>query len=111
MCRLDKYGTLSPSYAEYDNNNISTIGKMCLKLFSIFKIVHIQEKSDGIIKCNNLTLINLCLLKMGPTNEKTLTVTLLIVQVSFDYDNAIHIFNFFFFSLFAVYLHSLYVTH
>ncbi|KAL5241403.1 hypothetical protein ACI65C_008813 [Semiaphis heraclei] len=78
--RLDKYGTLSPSYAEYNNNNISTIGKICLKLFSIFKIVHIQEKSVGIIKCNNLTLINLCLLKMGPTNEKTLTVTLLIVQ-------------------------------
>lgn len=76
-----------------------------MKLFSIFKIVHIQEKSVGIIKCNNLTLINLCLLKMGPTNEKTLTVTLLIVQVSFDYDNAIHIFNIFFFqfvcSLFA----------
>ncbi|XP_060866394.1 UDP-N-acetylglucosamine--dolichyl-phosphate N-acetylglucosaminephosphotransferase [Metopolophium dirhodum] len=78
--RLDKYGTLSPSYAECNNNNISPIGKMCLKVFSIFNIINIEEKADGIIKCNNLTLINLCLLKMGPTNEKTLTITLLIVQ-------------------------------
>ncbi|XP_026812799.1 UDP-N-acetylglucosamine--dolichyl-phosphate N-acetylglucosaminephosphotransferase [Rhopalosiphum maidis] len=78
--RLDKYGTLSPSYAECNNNSISTIGKMCLKLFSIFKIIHIEEKSDGNIKCNNLTLINLCLLKIGPTNEKTLTIILLIIQ-------------------------------
>jgi len=30
---------------------------------------------------------------MGPTNEKTLTITLLIVQVSFDYDNNIIIYN------------------
>ncbi|CAI6364993.1 unnamed protein product [Macrosiphum euphorbiae] len=79
--RLDKYGTLSPSYAECNNNKISPIGKMCLKVFSIFNIIHIEEKPDEIIKCNNLTLINLCLLKMGPTNEKTLTITLLIVQL------------------------------
>lgn len=62
---------------------------MCLKVFSIFNIIHIEEKPDEIIKCNNLTLINLCLLKMGPTNEKTLTITLLIVQVSFDHENTI----------------------
>jgi len=95
---LDKYGTLSPSYAECNHNNISSIGKMCLKVFSIFNIIHIEEKADGIIKCNNLTLINLCLLKMGPTNEKTLTITLLIVQVSFDYNNTIstHKLHFFF---------------
>lgn len=78
--RLDKYGTLSPSYAECNNKNISTMGKICLKLFSIFKIIYIEEKSDGNIKCNNLTLINLCLLKIGPTNEKTLTIILLIIQ-------------------------------
>lgn len=71
---------------------------MCLKIFAIFNIIHIEEKPDGIINCNNLTLINLCLLKMGPTNEKTLTITLLIVQVSFDYDNVIstHLLFFFF---------------
>lgn len=57
---------------------------MCLRLFSIFKIVHIEEKVDGNIKCNNLTLINLCLILMGPINEKTLTVILLSIQVSFN---------------------------
>lgn len=80
---MDKYGTLSPSYAEFNKNNISPIGNMCLKLFSIFKIIHIEEKSDGNFKCNNLTLINLCLLLTGPTNEQKLTIILLIVQVSF----------------------------
>lgn len=82
MYRLNKYGTLSLSYAECDKNDISIIGKMCLKIFSIFKIIHIEEKVDGNIKCNNLTLINLCLLFIGPTNEKTLTIILLIIQVS-----------------------------
>ncbi|VVC33593.1 Glycosyl transferase, family 4,UDP-GlcNAc-dolichyl-phosphate GlcNAc phosphotransferase [Cinara cedri] len=79
--RLDKYGKLSPSYAECDKNNISTIGKMCIKLMLIFKIIHVEEKIDGNIKCNNLTLINLCLLLIGPTNEKTLTIILLIIQI------------------------------
>uniref|UniRef100_A0A2S2QMH6 UDP-N-acetylglucosamine--dolichyl-phosphate N-acetylglucosaminephosphotransferase n=1 Tax=Sipha flava TaxID=143950 RepID=A0A2S2QMH6_9HEMI len=78
--RLDKYGTLSPSYAECNKVNISIIGRMCLKLFSYFKIIHIEEKSDGNIKCNNLTLINLCLILLGPTNEKTLTIILLGIQ-------------------------------
>lgn len=81
---MNKYGTLSPSYAEYNKNNISIIGKISLKLFSIFKIIHIEEKSDGIIKCNNLTLINLCLLYIGPTDEKSLTIILLIFQVKFN---------------------------
>lgn len=57
---------------------------MCIKLFSIFKIIDIEEKADGIIKCNNLTLINLCLLITGPTNENKLTIILLIIQVSFN---------------------------
>lgn len=81
---MNKYGTLSPSYAECNKNNISIIGKISLKLFSIFKIIHIEEKSDGIIKCNNLTLINLCLLYIGPTDEKSLTIILLIFQVKFN---------------------------
>jgi len=97
---LDKYGTLLPSYAECNNNKISPIGKMCLKVFSIFNIIHIEEKPDEIIKCNNLTLINLCLLKMGPTNEKTLTITLLIVQVSFDHENTISTYTFIFITFF-----------
>lgn len=82
--RLDKYGTLSPSYADCNTTNISFIGKICLKLFSIVKIIHIEEKSDGSMKCNNLTLINLCLIFKGPTNEKTLTSILLIIQVSYN---------------------------
>lgn len=59
---------------------------MCLKLFSFFKLIHIEEKGDENIKCNNLTLINLCLILMGPTNEKTLTIILLGIQVSFSHD-------------------------
>lgn len=70
------------SYAECNKNSISAIGKLCLKLFSIFRIIQIEEKVDGVIKCNNLTLINLCLLYIGPTNEKSLTLILLVIQVS-----------------------------
>jgi len=85
LCRLDKYGTLSPSYAKFNKNNISIIGKTCLKLFSVFKIIHIEENTDeDRIVCNNLTLINLCLLFIGPTNEKTLTIVLLSIQVCFN---------------------------
>lgn len=55
---------------------------MFLKIFSIFKLIHIEEKADGNIKCNNLTLINLCLILVGPTNEKSLTEILLTIQVN-----------------------------
>lgn len=112
---MNKYGTLSPSYAECNKNDISIIGKICLKLFSIFKIIHVEEKADNLIKCNNLTLINLCLLFTGPINEKTLTTILLFIQVSYNLDWYYYVFlynyNFFFFSLFAVYWHLLYATH
>lgn len=116
MYRLDKYGTLSPSYAECNKNNISIIGKMCLKLFSVFKIIHVEENAGENIKCNNLTLINLCLLYIGPTNEKALTVVLLIIQVNINQNIIIvlcvlNIIILFIFSLFAVCWHLLYVTH
>lgn len=96
---MDKYGTLSPSYTECNKNDILIIGKICLRIFSIFKIIHVEEKTDGKIKCNNLTLINLCLIFKGPTNEKKLTIILLIIQVNFNnYNNIFYIllFKYFF---------------
>ncbi|XP_050434438.1 UDP-N-acetylglucosamine--dolichyl-phosphate N-acetylglucosaminephosphotransferase [Adelges cooleyi] len=79
--RLDKYGTLSPSYAECNSGDISIIGRICLKVFSFFRVIDIKETADGKFKCNNLTLINLCLLFLGPKKEKTLTITLLTIQI------------------------------
>lgn len=109
LCRLDKYGTLSPSYAECNKNNISIIGKMFLKIFSIFKIIHIEEKSDGNMKCNNLTLINLCLIFVGPKKEKTLTIILLTIQVSFNENSVIHVF-FLFLHFLIVYVFILFFS-
>jgi len=41
------------------------------------------DAPDRMIECNNLTLINLVLLRLGPMHESHLTTVLLMIQVSY----------------------------
>lgn len=53
---------------------------MVLHIFTFLKLVDKVEDSDGIM-LNNLTLINLFLIKMGPMSEIRLTKSLLVFQI------------------------------
>lgn len=41
------------------------------------------DSADRMVECNNLTLINLVLILLGPMNEAKLTSVLITIQVSF----------------------------
>lgn len=53
-----------------------------MTIFKTFKLVRWDEDKDGVVTCNNLTLINFVLINVGPTKEPNLTRTLLLIQVS-----------------------------
>ena len=54
-----------------------------LRMLSHLRLVHLQEGfgEDGkLCRVNNLTLVNLVLVVMGPQHEGTLTTKLLVLQ-------------------------------
>lgn len=52
------------------------------------------DPDDRMIECNNLTLINLVLILVGPMNEAKLTTILIAIQVGFPKISACFIFYF-----------------
>lgn len=51
-------------------------------VFRTFKVVQWREDSEGVVTCNNLTIINFVLITLGPLREPILTTILLIIQVN-----------------------------
>jgi hypothetical protein len=51
-----------------------------MSIFKALKIVKWQE-DEGVITCNNLTILNFILILIGPLKESSLTKILLIIQV------------------------------
>lgn len=61
-------------------SEINVLGRFILKIFKIFRLIHVQEK-DGYVVTNNFTLINLVLFYLGPLHEAKLTTILVGIQV------------------------------
>lgn len=59
------------------------LGKLITWVFRKLGLVKWQEDKKGVVTCNNFTLINFVLIKVGPLKESTLTVILLLIQVKF----------------------------
>lgn len=79
--RLD---IVEPSEAEINENDLHWWMLAALRLLHRLKLVRLRQGSgpeSGKLYINNLTLINLTLLWVGPCHEGTLTHTLLILQV------------------------------
>lgn len=84
--RLPKYNKetdkLDVSTTVFNKKDIGIIGKFITWVFRKLRIVKWQEDKEGTVTCNNLTLINFMLIKIGPMKESTLTSSLLLVQVA-----------------------------
>lgn len=82
--RLPKYNTkldlLETSRAVIAKNDLGFLGKVMLEILTLLRLIDRKEDKDG-INVNNLTLINLFLIKFGPMKESTLTVLLLAFQM------------------------------
>jgi len=69
------------SLTKFKYSQLNFIGRLWVKLGSIFGLVYIRELEDGELEMNNLTNLNLTLKLFGPMSESNLTIVLLIEQV------------------------------
>ncbi|CAH2108252.1 unnamed protein product [Euphydryas editha] len=82
--RLPKYSSetnlLYPSKTVIIKKELTALNKFVLEVLTRFRLVDKQEDDDCII-INNMTLINLFLIKLGPMPEVQLTTSLLLFQI------------------------------
>ncbi|XP_047530193.1 UDP-N-acetylglucosamine--dolichyl-phosphate N-acetylglucosaminephosphotransferase [Vanessa atalanta] len=82
--RLPKYSAetdlLYPSKTVILKKDMNMLHKYILQVLTLFRLVDKQE-DDGCIIINNMTLINLFLIKLGPMSEVRLTSSLLVFQI------------------------------
>lgn len=69
------------SKVAFPKSELTLLGKFCIKILKIVKLLDSRESKD-IMECNNLTLLNLVLIYSGPVREASLTKILLLIQVS-----------------------------
>ena len=85
MPRLDtdtgllKCSTVRPN----DKKPLSKLGNLILKLLNAIGLLKVFEYDDNgrIIECNNLTIINLVLARLGPMSERKTTLWIMIIQL------------------------------
>lgn len=87
---MNKQGKLEASQVVFSKSELTSLGSFILKIFSMFKLVQMKEEGK-VVHVNNLTVINLILIWVGPLHEATLTIVLLCFQVcSYSYMIWIH---------------------
>ncbi|XP_001604731.1 UDP-N-acetylglucosamine--dolichyl-phosphate N-acetylglucosaminephosphotransferase [Nasonia vitripennis] len=84
--RLPRYNPktdkLNPSVTIFKKSELNILARLVMWIFRTFKVVDWQEDSEGMVTCNNLTIINFVLIKLGPLREPTLTTILLVIQIA-----------------------------
>lgn len=83
--RLPRYNKdtdkLDISVTVFKKSDLNVLARLCLWVFRTLRIVRWKEDKDGLVTCNNLTLINFLLIIIGPTSEPNLTTILILVQI------------------------------
>lgn len=83
--RLPKYDPetdlVSNSVTIFKESDLGVLGKIMFRILKILRMVNVKEVKDGLIECNNLTIINFFILFTGPIHESKLTQYLLAFQV------------------------------
>lgn len=83
--RLPKYDSkvdlLNYSTTVFKESELNRLGKIMFQLFKTLRIITVKQSKDGLIECNNFTLINFFILFTGPIHEKKLTNYLLFFQI------------------------------
>lgn len=72
------------SKAIFKESDLKFLGKLSLGVFETFHLIDVRRcvgEDKQFIEINNLTLINFVLRLAGPTNEKKLTMYILVIQV------------------------------
>ena len=78
-------GKLGMSYAVFKMSDLRPLGKLMLSVFSLLRLVQVETgvgEDKKSTRVNNFTLINFVIKVLGPLHERTLTVIMLLIQVS-----------------------------
>lgn len=83
--RLPKYNAetdlLHASKTVIPKKDLKFLNNIILNVLSVLHLIDKNEDSNETIVINNMTLINLFLIKFGPTSEARLTIYLLTFQI------------------------------
>ncbi|KAG9482586.1 UDP-N-acetylglucosamine--dolichyl-phosphate N-acetylglucosaminephosphotransferase [Eleutherodactylus coqui] len=76
-------GKLNMSYSKFKTQSLPALGSLFIQVAEALHLVDVQrEQADKeFMEISNLTLINFVLKIIGPTEEKKLTIILLMIQV------------------------------
>jgi UDP-N-acetylglucosamine--dolichyl-phosphate N-acetylglucosaminephosphotransferase len=55
-----------------------------IRLLEILKLADITRENGKWVDCNNLTVLNLLLLKLGPMSERQLAIQVVVLQSFFS---------------------------
>ncbi|UYV62906.1 DPAGT1 [Cordylochernes scorpioides] len=87
--RLPRYSkekdTVDMSLSIFKKQELSELGSLILRIFRTVGLVHVKEFSkdgEAYIECSNFTLIVLILKLFGPMHERTLTYSLILLQIA-----------------------------
>ncbi len=76
------------SHAQFPSDQLGPGGGLFLSLVGKLGLAKVERgvgDSGKEIRVNNLTIINFVLKLIGPTHERTLTVYMMIIQVSMEF--------------------------
>lgn len=83
--RLPRYDPstdlLNNSTTSFKEKELNVLGKLMFQIFKTLRIINVKSSKDGLIECNNFTLINFFIMLTGPIHEKKLTYYLLLFQI------------------------------
>jgi UDP-N-acetylglucosamine--dolichyl-phosphate N-acetylglucosaminephosphotransferase len=83
--RLPKFspetGLVDNSKTTFREEELGFIGRLLFSIFRTLRVIKWEKSKDGVVTCNNFTLINFFILFTGPIHEKRLNEYLLIFQV------------------------------
>jgi UDP-N-acetylglucosamine--dolichyl-phosphate N-acetylglucosaminephosphotransferase len=83
--RLPKFdpdtGLLNYSKTSFREEELNKIGQLLFFIFKALRLIKWERSADGVIMCNNFTLINFFILLTGPIHEAKLNRYLLYFQI------------------------------
>ena len=69
------------SYSKFKTRDLRPLGGLIIKVFRTLRVLEVRQDEE-FTECNNMTILNLLLMYLGPLHEHTLVVILLAIQVS-----------------------------
>ncbi|XP_062551688.1 UDP-N-acetylglucosamine--dolichyl-phosphate N-acetylglucosaminephosphotransferase [Armigeres subalbatus] len=76
-----KSDLLNYSKTQFRVSELNLLGRLCYLAFKLTRLIRYEESEDGVVTCNNFTIINFAILLTGPIKEDRLNRLLIVFQL------------------------------